>query len=105
MRKLEDVLDADLVDIVAIYGVGGTPDLDDWDVCCDIAALLKISDFEIPDEDEQTRRLCFRLGACIGLEKIDAYGTYWRLTPEEWGRRLEGKSAAEIATALKGSAS
>lgn len=117
-RRIKDVTDDEIVDAIAEYGVGGLntvyrEDREDYDPLllltlelCGVAdddvdsVIEDEHQFDIFDHEEvelmdrirkMPTRLCDPGAYCVVT-----------LTPEEWGKRLAGKSSEEIAAAIRG---
>ena len=116
MRRVEDLSDDELVEAVAAFGMNGlntaTPFLEDEDPCLEMAVSLGVLDGEEHSTSEEVadvevnvvEDLINRLTTLAEAEEhIEGVGDTWiRITAQEWGRRLAGKTAEEIESLLRG---
>jgi hypothetical protein len=90
---------------VAGKGRLGLDTEDPWDgnMFTALTALCAIGEDELDEDeiDEIEGKLAERMRSLTG-RLVDPLGDSIHLTSEEWGRRLAGKSAEEIALALRG---
>lgn len=108
MRQIHELTDDEIVNAVARCGRLGL-DTDDVEVANAFGTITREL-FGITDDDEgedvdvelAEGQLADRMRSIEG-RLVDPLGDRIHLTSEEWGRRLEGLSAHDIAKALKGS--
>jgi len=98
--KVSALTDDAIVDAVASFGHLGVFVEDIFDGC-PTEALLEHLCLDVGDEEIE-EALFARMDDLKGRIMHDDGAMCRRLTPEEWGRRLAGRSAEEIATALRG---
>ncbi len=116
MRRIEDLKDDEIIDAVAAFGMNGidtaTPFTEDEDPCRRMAVRLGLLETDSYSEEEaEAEAEALVVEALVDSlttiakeeEKLEAVGETWiRITPVEWGRRLAGKAAEDIARLLRG---
>lgn len=104
-RRIEQIADDEIVDAVAGYGLVGLDIEDPWEgnAFHSVTADLGLIDRDEDDAEvfDAEARLMDRMSA-MPDRIINPDGDRMHLTSAEWGRRLAGKSAEEIAKALDG---
>lgn len=106
LRAVKDLTDDDIVDAVAGEGREGLDIEDVWEGNAFHAVCVRLGLLEEDEGDEDVyepveAELAERMRALS--DRLTApTGDVMHLTSAEWGRRLAGKSAEEIATTLRG---
>lgn len=105
MRRLEDVTDDEIVDAIASFGIDGCDVEDDYDAGPWLKYLERLGftrtrDDDVVDLDDEFGDRFFALRERGRL--VLTMAGHIAPSSREWGRRLAGKTADEIAKALRG---